>query len=100
MLTTTEAAGKPCANGNGEATAIRTVRKRVASLKPSPENRELYDPVNVNDPDFVKLADSIRRNGPHVITKDRYIVSGHRRHAALTLHGVKQTTCRVLPRKR
>ncbi len=81
----------------------RTVRKRVSSLKPSPENLELYSPIDTDDPEFVRFANAICRNGPDaplVTTEDNYIVSGHRRHAALTLHGVKQVRCRVIPRVR
>jgi hypothetical protein len=93
-------AGKEAAPDTGE---IRTVRKHVSSLKPSPENGDLYAPVDVADPDFVRLAESVARNGPHdplVITADNYIVSGHRRHAACLVMGVQQVRCRVLPGRR
>jgi hypothetical protein len=61
---------------------MKLVRKRVASLKPSPENLELHNPVQEDDPELHKLAESIRKNGLHeplAITEDNYIVSGHRR---------------------
>jgi hypothetical protein len=78
------------------------VRKRVESLKPSPENGQLYRP-SWDDPDLDALAESIRKNGlrePLVITTDKFIVSGHRRHAAL--RWIKQVfcLCRVLPVRR
>jgi hypothetical protein len=82
------------ANGTGG----RTVRKRVASLRPSPENGRLYRAPE-DDPDLDGLADSIRKNGLRelpVITADNYIVSGHRRHAALQRLGQTWVTCRVL----
>jgi hypothetical protein len=77
------------------------VRKRVASLKPSPENTRLYRPTR-EDPGISMLADSMKKNGcdPLVITLDNYIVSGHRRHAALQLLGQKWCTCKVLPFRR
>jgi hypothetical protein len=76
------------------------VRKRVASLQPSPENRELYGP---SDPaDIRKLAESIRKKllEPLVITLDNFIVSGHRRYEALLLLGRTWVNCRVLPLRR
>jgi hypothetical protein len=74
------------------------VRKRVTSLRPSPENTTLYRPAD-DDPDIERLAESIRKNGllePLVVTADRYIVSGHRRHAALRRLNWKFVSCRVL----
>jgi ParB-like chromosome segregation protein Spo0J len=81
-----------------ESAKGRIVRKRVASLRPSPENLSLYRPTE-DDPDIQRLAESIEKNGllePLVVTEDRYIVSGHRRHAALCLLGQKFVSCRVL----
>jgi hypothetical protein len=77
------------------------VRKRVLSLKQSPENSVLYRPVD-DDPDIDKLAASIEKYGcdPLVITADRFIVSGHRRHAALQRNGQEFVRCRVLPQRR
>ncbi len=80
----------------------RTVRKRLSSIKPSPENLELYRAA-ADDPDILKLAESIKTNGlqePLIITEDNYIVSGHRRYAALVHNGQKQAPCRVMPVKR
>src|SRR5262249_11615280 len=74
----------------------RTVRKRLASLEPSPENLQIY---RATDPDIEKLADSIAANGlrePPVITSDNYIVSGHRRCAALARMERVWVPCRVL----
>jgi hypothetical protein len=74
----------------------------VASLRRSPENFKLYrDPYD--DPDIGKLAESIKQNGvlePLIVTQDNYIVSGHRRHAALTLIEQEFVRCLVLPIRR
>ena len=78
----------------------RTVRKRVASLKPSPENCTLYDR---DEPEGIAaLAASIKRNGCEVlvITRDNYIVSGHRRRKALVLNCQVWVECRVLDVRR
>jgi len=65
----------------------RTVRKRVSSLKPSPENLGLYRATS-DDPDIRALAESIEAKGLHsplVVTIDNYVVSGHRRLHALKI---------------
>jgi ParB-like chromosome segregation protein Spo0J len=79
----------------------KIIRKRVSSLKPSPENSQLYRPTS-EDPDIHRLAERIKKNGcdPLIITSDNYIISGHRRHAALQRIGQKFVECRVLPKKR
>jgi hypothetical protein len=90
--------GQPKSN---EAADYKLVRKRVSSLKPSPENTQLYRPVS-KDPDIDKLANSIKKYGcdPLVVTADNFIVSGHRRHAALLHIGQSWIPCRVLPKRR
>src|SRR4051812_33327328 len=75
---------------NRAPTKVRHVR--LSTLKRSPENDKLYKPVDPKDPEIVALADSIRRHGvrePLVITSDKFIVSGHRRHMAAALAGLK-----------
>jgi hypothetical protein len=79
---------KPSRNGG-------YVRKRVASLRPSPENSELYGELEGID----QLAESIQKRGliePLIITLDKFIVSGHRRLAALKKIGQFMCLCRVL----
>jgi ParB-like chromosome segregation protein Spo0J len=82
-------------NGVGQ----RLVRKWVRSLKPMPENEMIYDPVDVNDPEFVEFAETIARRGcnPLRVTEDGYIADGHRRRLALQLNGQAQVSCLVLP---
>jgi hypothetical protein len=88
-------------NRNGDKAAEPYTRKRVSSLKVSPENALLYRPPP-DDPDIGALAESIRRNGcdPLVITADNYIVSGHRRREAMLRIGQRFVSCRVLPQRR
>jgi hypothetical protein len=54
--------------------------------------------VRSDDPGIQDLARSIRRHGlrePIVVTRDGFILSGHRRHAACRLAGLKEVNCRV-----
>jgi hypothetical protein len=75
----------------------------IDSIFPSPENEKLYRPIDPTDPATVGVADSIRQHGirePLVITLDRYILSGHRRHVAARLAGLTKVPCRVEPFRR
>src|SRR5262245_41410076 len=84
------------------AGGYKVVRKRVATLKPSPENRELYRSP-YDDPDIREVSDSTRKAGIHeplIITQNNFIVSGHRRHAALKIIGQAFAPCRVLAIRR
>jgi hypothetical protein len=78
----------------------RLMRKRVASLKPSPENERLYDRSNADIREFAARIEAEGLLEPLVVTADNYIVSGHRRHAALTLLGRVLVDCRVLQLRR
>lgn len=78
-------------------------RRPISAIRPSPENERLYQPVDPTDPEIIALAKSIREIGvqePLVITKDNWIVSGHRRHAAAKLIGQKTVRVRVLEFRR
>jgi hypothetical protein len=77
----------------------RITRKRVAALKPAPENLLLYRKIKRRDPDNIALVKDIRQRGLHVpliVTLDNVIVSGNRRHAALTWIGQVLAPCIVL----
>ena len=60
----------------------------IYDLNESAENSYLYDPPS--DSEIEQLAESIKTRGlldPIIITKDRYIISGHRRIAACRFAG-------------
>jgi hypothetical protein len=72
----------------------------LSEVRPSPENDEIYDPINPADPAFRNLVASISTGGirePIIVTWDGWIVSGHRRHAAATAAGLAVIPCRRLP---
>jgi hypothetical protein len=72
----------------------------VRELRPSPENDELYRPADPRDPQIQRLAESLREHGvqePLLITRDHWIISGHRRYAAAKLAGLAAVPCRVVP---
>ena len=69
----------------------------LADLIPHPLNDNIYGRVSADDPEVVRLADDIRRDGilePLVITADNYILSGHRRRVAASLAGLNVAPCR------
>jgi hypothetical protein len=73
---------------------------RLDDIRPSPENDRLYRPVDPEDPQIIRLAESIRDCGmqePLLITRDGWIISGHRRYAAARLAGLNAAPCRVEP---
>src|SRR5262245_16132093 len=70
----------------------------LADIRPSPLNDKLYRPISDSDPDIINLAQGIRQHGllePIVLTRDGFILSGHRRHRACRLAGLKTIPCRV-----
>ena len=71
---------------------------RLGKLKPSPENSDLYRPVDPHDPDIAALSESIVEFGvrePLAVTLDGYIISGHRRYAAARNAGLLFVPCYV-----
>ena len=51
-------------------------------VQPAYVNTLIYRPVSNDDPAVIELAESIRVHGilePLIVTKDRVLVSGHRR---------------------
>ncbi len=77
--------------------------RKLDTIKPSPENNTLYRPIHDDDPDIIALAESIREHKlrePIVITRDNFILSGHRRYAACKLAGLTDVPVRVEKFKR
>ena len=90
-----KANGKQATLGIEQAAEIRQVS--IWDVKPSPENDKLYHPVRKDDPATVSLAASIREHGvkePLVLTRDNYVLSGHRRLAASEMAGLDEVPCR------
>src|SRR5262249_43247521 len=70
----------------------------LSAIRPSPENDRLYRPIDPNAPDIIALAESIRELGildNLIITRDGYILSGHRRYAAAKIAGLTSVPCRI-----
>jgi hypothetical protein len=98
--------------------AMRTVRQEAKSakldhdrirhyptskLRPAPENDLLYRPAQADDVEIRALAESVKSHGiiePLVISRDGWILSGHRRHLAATLAGRATVPCRVVELRR
>jgi len=89
--------------GKRESRLAPIRRLRVDSIRPSPENEQVYRVVRYDDPEVIELAESIRQHGlqePLIVTRDYYIVSGHQRRWAALLAGLKTVPCLVLPFRR
>jgi hypothetical protein len=87
--------GKAKGRKNGQ---VSISERRLDSIRPSPENEDLYRPVSPDDPGVRELAVSIRDFGlkePIVVTTDGFIISGHRRYVACRLAGLTSAPCRV-----
>src|SRR5215471_9549578 len=81
----------------------QVLRLGINEISPSPENNLLYRPVTGGDEATIALAESIRVHGilePIVISADRFIISGHRRHVAARLVGLTEVPCRVIDIRR
>ncbi|MGA2621072.1 MAG: ParB N-terminal domain-containing protein [Thermoguttaceae bacterium] len=90
-------------NGRGQPKLGQVRILPLDSIFPSPENEQLYRPIDPSDPATVAMAESIREHGilqPLDITLDSYIISGHRRHVAARLAGLTAVPCRIEPFRR
>lgn len=95
--------GRPRRRRTAKTGLVPFSRVRVDSIHVSPENERIYRPILSDDPEIITMAESICKHGmrePIVITADRYIVSGHRRHAAAKVAGNKTVPVRKLKFRR
>jgi hypothetical protein len=69
----------------------------ISIIQVSPENDELYKPIDPNESDFRAHVKSIRETGilePVILTLDDYLLSGHRRYAAAKIVGLREVPSR------
>jgi hypothetical protein len=67
-------------------------RVPLESITPSAVNDSVYRPPSADDPDIQEMARSMREHGvlqALAITRDGFILSGHRRYCAATLAGLE-----------
>lgn len=70
----------------------------IGEVRPSPENDEIYHPIDREAPDMKDLARSVHADGviePIVVTPEGEILSGHRRYAAACMAGLLQVPVRI-----
>ena len=75
----------------------------LSEIRPSPENDEIYGAIDPDDPEIIALGESIKQNGLQeepIVTLDGYILSGHRRYAAVKRLGWPRISCRTAPIRR
>jgi ParB-like chromosome segregation protein Spo0J len=84
---------------NGQRGELDLVRVYpIESIVPSPENNAVYSTIAWDDPEIVELARSIKVYGvqePLLISRDGFIISGHRRRVAALKAGLKEVPVRV-----
>lgn len=64
----------------------------LASIRPSPVNDSVYRPPSADDPDIQEMARSMREHGvlqALTVTRDGFILSGHRRYCAAAAAGLR-----------
>jgi hypothetical protein len=87
--------------GINEMSKLDLVQVRALdSIMPAPENNDVYKAIAFDDPELHELARSIREHGiqePILISKDGYIISGHRRRMAAFLAELTEVPVRVYP---
>jgi hypothetical protein len=70
------------------------------SIIPAPENENVYRPIAFDDPEIRELAKSIKMRGvlePLLISRDGFIISGHRRRIGSLLAGLKEVPVKIHP---
>jgi hypothetical protein len=70
----------------------------IDSIRPAPENDDVYNAIAWDDPEILELARSIKEQGiqePILISRDGFIVSGHRRRIAAHIAELKTVPVRI-----
>lgn len=101
-MDTTEKNGAP-QSSSGKKRKVDVDVLWLSAIQPSPENDEIYRPIDPENPSLISLAESISRFGvlePLVVNREGYILSGHRRYAAAKLAGKRKVPARVVTAKR
>jgi hypothetical protein len=90
---------KPRVGTNGQQPELDLLQVRsLLSIRPSPENDDVYGAVSWDDPQVIELACSIQTSGVQeaiLISRDGYIISGHRRCVAAQMAGLKKVPVRL-----
>ena len=71
----------------------------LEDIRPAPENELIYHRITEDSPGIRDLARSIEEHGllqPMIITKDGFILSGHRRHFACQMIGMEVAHCQIV----
>jgi hypothetical protein len=74
--------------------------RSLNSIIPAPENENVYRPIAFDDPEIRELAKSIKMSGvlePLLISRDGFIISGHRRRIGSLLAGLKEVPVKIHP---
>jgi hypothetical protein len=75
-----------------ETGLVSIQRVPLESITPTALNDSVYRPPSADDPDIQEMARSMREHGvlqPLTVTRDGFILSGHRRYCAATLAGLE-----------
>ena len=92
------AQGRPSNDQQPELDHVQV--RSLDSIKPAPENDDVYNAIAWDDPEISELARSIKERGlldPILISSDGYIISGHRRRIASYLAKLELVQVRVHP---
>jgi hypothetical protein len=64
---------------NGET---KLVHEQVSAIVPAPENADIYNAISMVDAEVLELVKSVKERGilePLLVSRDGYLISGHRR---------------------
>ena len=73
----------------------------ISQIHPAPENDSLYGPIDPCDPKIQQMATEMRQQGKCrtvlTLSRDFYVMDGHRRLTAAKLAGITKLECRIDP---